>query len=223
MPNSQEARITSILVVDDHPVVRQGLSQMIGQEPDMEVCGEAGSFDEALGTVESLQPNLAIIDVALGDADGLELVKQIASRWPSVFLLVLSMHSEKLFAERALRAGAHGYMMKQEAPEKVIEAIRRVRDGGVVVSEELQAQWLLRVVSGKQDTRSPMETLTDRELAVFRLVGNGISTRNIADQLNLSVKTVESYRENIKNKLGISSATELIQRATLWVRDSSDG
>jgi DNA-binding NarL/FixJ family response regulator len=213
---------TSVLVVDDHPMLRQGLIQMIGQEPDLEVKGEAGTFDEALAAVESLQPDLAIVDVSLGDADGLELVKQITSRWPSVFVVVLSMHSEKLYAERALRAGAHGYVMKQEPPQKIIDAILRVRDGGVAVSEELQTRWLRRVVAGRQQERSPMETLTDRELAVFRLIGTGSSTRDIAKHLNLSVKTVESYRENIKNKLGIDSATELIQRATLWVHDPSD-
>jgi DNA-binding NarL/FixJ family response regulator len=163
------------------------------------------------------------VDVALGDADGLDLVKQIASRWPSIFVIVLSMHSDKLYGERALRAGAHGYIMKQEPPEKVVEAIRRVRDGGVAVSDELQARWLQRIVKGKSYEQSAIETLTDRELAVFRLVGKGQSTRDIAEHLHLSVKTIESYRENIKEKLGLSSATELIQQATLWVRDSSDG
>jgi DNA-binding NarL/FixJ family response regulator len=223
MTQSGPAKKTSVMIVDDHPVLRQGLRQMIGQEADLEVCCEAGTVGEALEHLESGTPDLVTVDIALGEGDGLELVKQIVSRWPSVFILVLSMHSEKLYAERALRAGAHGYIMKQEAPEKVVEAIRRVRDGGVVVSEELQARWLQRVVSGKEPKRTAIETLTDRELAVFRLVGSGRSTRDIAEQLHLSVKTVESYRENIKEKLGIGSATELIQQATLWVRNSSNG
>jgi DNA-binding NarL/FixJ family response regulator len=164
-----------------------------------------------------------VVDVALGHEDGIELVKQVVARWPRVFVLVLSMHSEKLYAERALRAGAHGYVMKEAPPERVVTAIRRVLDGGVYVSEALQAQWLRRVVNGTPARLSPIEQLSDRELAVFRLIGSGLSTRDIADQLNLSVKTVESYRENIKSKLELTSATELVQRATLWLRDTTGG
>jgi len=214
---------TSVLLVDDHPIVRHGLRQMLMQEHDIEVCGEAGSPSEALAAVEEHKPDLAIVDVALGSGDGLELVKQIAARWPEVFILVLSMHGEKLYAERAIRAGAHGYVMKQEQPERVIAAIRKVRDGGVYVSQGMQAEWLKRIATGKPTQLTPMERLTDRELAVYRLIGSGLGTRQIAEELNLSVKTVESYRESIKDKLCIATATELVQQATLWVRDEAGG
>jgi DNA-binding NarL/FixJ family response regulator len=214
------AKRTRVLLVDDHPVVRHGIRQMLAQEPDMEVCCDAGSVAEALTTIESQGPDLAVVDVALGSEDGLELVKQIAARWPEVFVLVLSMHSEKLYAERAIRAGAHGYLMKDEPPEQLVAAIRKVRDGGVYVSEKLQAEWLKRMASGKRAALTPLERLTDRELAVFRLIGTGLGTRQIAEQLNLSVKTVESYRESIKDKLDIPTGTELIRQATLWVHDT---
>ena len=211
-----------MLLIDDHPVIRRGLTEMFEQEPDLAVCGQAGSVAEALAVLQTATPDIAVVDISLDGADGLQLVKQINARWPAVLLLVLSMHEERLFAERAIRAGAHGYIMKSEPPEQVVRAIRRVSEGGVYVSERLQSEWLRQMRSGKPRALTPVESLTDRELAVFRLIGEGQSTREIATQLVLSVKTIETHREHIKKKLDLRSATQLVQRATLWLHMESD-
>jgi len=212
---------TEILLVDDHPVVRQGLRRMLEQERNLHVQGEAASVAEALASIEADPPDLAIIDIALGGEDGLQLVKQISARWPDMLILVVSMHTEKLYAERALRAGAHGYVMKHEPPEALVAAVQRVSAGGVYISETLQAEWLHLMKAGKPRAATPLESLTDRELAVFRLIGQGLSTREIAKKLHLSVKTVETYRENIKEKLALRTATELVQKATLWLHSET--
>lgn len=217
MSQETSAEKTRILLVDDHPVIRHGLRQLLSHEADLDVCAEAGSVAEALEAVESQRPDLAILDISLGNEDGIQLVKQISARWPDVFLLVLSMHGEKLYAERAIRAGAHGYIMKQEPHEQLVAAIRRVASGGVHLSDTLQKDWLRLIQTGEPRRTTPIESLTDRELAVFRLVGQGNSTREIADELHLSVKTVETYKEKTKEKLGLRSATELVQKATLWL------
>jgi len=207
-----------IFIVDDHPIVRKGLAQLINQEPDMVICGEAENAQSALDLLKKIKPDLAIVDISLQGIDGIELIKKIKVRDANLPILVVSMHDESLFAERALRAGAKGYIMKQEAIEKMMEAIRRVIGGEVYVSERVSATIVKKFIDGKaENTRSPMEVLSNRELEVFQLIGQGFVTRQIAQELNVSIKTVESYRANIKEKLNLKNATELLRHAVHWV------
>jgi DNA-binding NarL/FixJ family response regulator len=218
---SQPARV---LVVDDHPIVRQGLGQLIDAEPDLALCAEAADAPAALAAVEQEVPDLAIVDISLAGSDGLELVRQVRERWPSVRVLVLSMHSESVYAERALSAGAQGYIMKQEPPDRILHAMREVLRDEVFLSDKLRTKLLYRLVgSGRDRERTPIERLTDRELTVLRLIGAGRGTRQIAEQLGLSVKTIETYRENLKRKLHLASAAELVQYAVSWLREESGG
>lgn len=211
-----------IFIVDDHPIVRKGLSQLINQEPDLVVSGEAPDAQSALELLKKLKPDLAIVDISLQGIDGIELIKTIRARYGNLPVLVVSMHDESLFAERALRAGARGYIMKQEAIEKMMEAIRRVIRGDLYVSEKVSAGIVKRFIDGKSEgVSSPEELLSDRELEVFRLVGQGVGTRQIADQLHVSVKTVETYRANIKEKLNLKNAAELIKHAVHWLESRS--
>lgn len=213
-----------IVLIDDHPVVRQGLRQLIDFETDLEVCCEAGTMSEGLTAIESCGPDLAIVDVALGADDGLDLVRQIRSRWTDIRVLVLSMLGERLYAEHALRSGAQGYVMKQEAPEILLTAIRRVLGGGVHVSDTLQQVWLERAVGSRSSGLAlPLASLTDRELTVLRLIGQAYTTRQSADQLKLSVKTIESHRDNIRRKLGLENSAELIRYAVLWIEREAGG
>jgi DNA-binding NarL/FixJ family response regulator len=206
-----------IFIVDDHPIVRKGLSQLINQEADLVVCGEAPDAQSALELLKKLKPDLAIVDISLQGVDGIELIKNIRARYGNLPVLVVSMHDESLFAERALRVGARGYIMKQEAIEKMMVAIRRVLKGELYVSERVSAGIVKRFIDGKSESASsPEELLSDRELEVFQLVGQGFGTRQIAEQLHVSVKTVEAYRANIKEKLNLSSATELVKHAVHW-------
>lgn len=209
-----------ILLVDDHPVVRDGLAQLINRSGDLVVCGEAGEPMGAVRALEEMEPDLVIVDISLNGADGLDLIKQIRARWPALPILVLSMHNEELFAERVLRAGARGYIMKQEATRSVLTAIRKVLAGEVHLSGELQAHLLRRFVGGDGGRgRLPIDTLSDRELAVLELIGRGQGTRAVAGELKLSIKTVESYRDHIKKKLNLRTSTQLIQYAVHWVQD----
>jgi DNA-binding NarL/FixJ family response regulator len=203
-----------IFVVDDHPIVRQGLVQLINHESDLSVCGEAEEAYTGLRAIKEIKPDLVLIDVSLKDSDGIELVKELKAQMPSVLILMLSMHDEVLYSERALRAGARGYIMKQEAPPKLLEAIRKVLSGQVYVSEKMSATLLQRMVGGKKPGGElPMDRLTDRELEVFRMIGAGESVKEIADHLCLSVKTVEAHREHIKEKLNFKSSAELLRFA----------
>ncbi|HOV90142.1 MAG TPA: response regulator transcription factor [Syntrophorhabdaceae bacterium] len=207
-----------ILIVDDHPIVRKGLSQLINQEQDLFVSGEAEDGPSALEFIKKTKPDLAIIDISLKGIDGIELIKKIKERYQDIPMLVVSMHDESLFAERALRAGARGYIMKQEAIEKVFEAIRKVLKGELYISERVSANIVKKFIDGKQtEKNSPIEILSDRELEVFNLIGQGYRTRQIADMIHVSVKTVESYRANIKEKLHLKNATELLKHAVYWV------
>ena len=207
-----------ILLVDDHPIVREGLAQLINGAGDLSVCGEAEDAPGALVAFETLKPDLAIVDISLQGVDGLELIKQARVRWPGLLFLALSMHGEELYAERALRAGARGYIMKHEATRGVLTAIRQVLAGSLYLSPAMQARLLRRMVSeGGDVNRQPIDALSDRELAVFKLIGQGTSTREISDHLGLSVKTVESYRDHIKKKLNLRNATHLVQYAAQWV------
>lgn len=213
-PAAQSARI---LIVDDHPVVRRGLAQLIADEPDMEVFGEAATGAEALKCLDDLQPDVVIVDISLKDSHGIELIKQIKARDDQVKMLVWSMHDESLYAERALRAGAMGYLNKEEPIDRVIEAIRQVLRGHVHLSSKMVEKLLHRAVSGSEPhERSNIETLSDRELEVFELIGQGLTTREIAKKLHLSIKTIETYRENVKAKLDLKTGGELTRHAVQW-------
>ena len=209
---------TKVLLVDDHPILRAGLGKLINQEADMMVCGEAEDGPRAFELAGTLSPDIAVIDVSLKGSNGIELIKNLKARYPELPTLVLSMHDESLYAERALRAGSLGYIMKEEAIEQVLVAIRKVLQGEIFLSEKMKGKMLHQMASGKGKViSSPIEQLTDRELEVFRLIGEGYSTRQIAGQLHLSVRTVEAYREYIKSKLNLKNATELVQHAFHWV------
>ena len=209
---------TKVLLVDDHPILRTGLRRMIDQESDMQVCGEAEDGPNAFELCGTLTPDIAVIDISLKGSNGIELVKNLKARYPDLPTLVLSMHDESLYAERALRAGSRGYIMKEEAIEQVLVAIRRALVGEIFLSEKMKSRMIQQMASGKgKVVSSPIEHLTDRELEVFRLIGEGHSTRQIAGQLHLSVRTVEAYREYIKGKLNLKNSTELVQHAFHWV------
>jgi DNA-binding NarL/FixJ family response regulator len=208
-----------ILIVDDHPIVRQGYAQLIGDHRDLEVCGFASTEQEALALCRERMPHLVIIDITLKEGHGIELIKQLVSRDVGVKILVISAHDEKIFAERALEAGALGYINKQEATDELIDGIRAVLAGDVYLSEQMSKRLLKRRVGNRKSNSvdvASFDQLTDRELEVFQLIGKGLTTRRIADQLQLSPKTIERYRENIKHKLNLANATELLQRATRW-------
>jgi DNA-binding NarL/FixJ family response regulator len=205
-----------VLLVDDHPIVRHGLAAIIDDEPDLVVSGEASTFDEALTTLGKEVPDIVVSDISLGATSGLELIRTIKAAHPTLPILVVSIHDEAYYAERALRAGAAGYLTKQAAPETVVKAIRKVLEGGTWLSEETAARlW----PEGAADARSPVEGLSDREMEVFDAIGRGLGTREIGEALKISIKTVETHRAHIKEKLGLKNATELIQAATRWVED----
>lgn len=212
--NRKAARI---LIVDDHPLVCRGLGQLIDDEPGMELAGHASESAEAMRLVEQEKPNLVVVDISLKDSNGLELVKQIKARFPSVKMLVSSMHDESLYAERALRAGAMGYISKQEAGDEMIAGIKRVLGGKVYLSNRVADRILHRVVDGEEKLdRSPIDNLSDRELEVFELIGKGLTTRQIAKKLHLSPKTIETHREHIKVKLALKNSNELVRHAVKW-------
>ncbi|MFQ5961521.1 MAG: response regulator [Candidatus Methylomirabilales bacterium] len=215
---------TKIFVVDDHPILRHGLTQLINQEADLGVCGEAEEAHDAVEAIRALRPDLIIVDISLKGIGGIELIKKIRVLDDTLPILVLSMHDESLYTERALRAGAKGYIMKQEAPDQVVRAIRRVLNGEIYVSERMGSKLLKKIADRRSTTiDSPIENLSDRELEVFRCIGRGYRTRHIAELLHVSVKTVESYRENIKEKLKFKDATELLQHAVQWVQSERSG
>lgn len=208
----------TVLIVDDHPIVRQGLAQLIDQEQDLEVCGQAEDAHEAMQAIHSLHPDMVIVDISLKDTSGMDLIKDLKVRHPDLPVLTLSMHDEAVYGERALRAGARGYIMKQEATENVVTAIRRVLAGELYVSDGMAAKMVSKIVGGgTRKTGSPVDCLSDRELEVFRLIGEGFSTREMAEKLHLSVKTIETYRAHIKDKLGFEDANELLRSAIQWV------
>jgi len=207
-----------VLIVDDHPLIRQGITQLIQQEEDLRVCGEAEDAPEALEAIARTVPDIIILDITLKTTNGLEFITTVRNQFPDLPILILSMHDEALYAERALRAGAQGYVMKQDSPEKLIEAIRKVLDGQVYLSEDMTARMLKKIAAGMPDHEaSPLDVLSARELEVFRLIGKGTATRDIAAQLQVSVKTVDAHRANIKKKLNLKSGAELVQQAIKWV------
>lgn len=206
-----------ILIVDDHPLVRLGFAQLLSQERDLEVCGEAESAAAALALLDELEPELLVVDISLKGTNGLELVKQVRGRRPAATVLVCSMHDEALFAERALRAGARGYIGKNEAAEELVTAVRAVLAGRRYLPPRLAARIEAAGLGAGDELPEPIAVLSDRELEVFELIGRGVGTREIAERLGLAIKTVESYRENIKQKLLIESGPELARRAVAWV------
>lgn len=208
----------SIYIVDDHPMMRDGLRQLISGEGDLAVCGEAEDAPNALQQIDALKPSMAIVDISLRSSSGLELIKDLHLRIPDLPILVISMHDESLYAERVLRAGARGYIMKQEGGRKIMDAIRRVISGRTYVSDKM-AGIIVDLFSGRRaEAASPVERLSDREFEVFQLIGKGMSTKEIADRLHVSVKTVEVHRVNIKQKLSLQTATELIHFAVRWAQ-----
>jgi len=212
---------TRVMIVDDHPIVREGYSHLIERQDDLQVCAEADCKVEAIKKIMDDPPDLIIVDISLKDGSGLELMKDIKSQFKKIKMLAVSMHDEKLFAERSIRAGALGYVNKQQAPEQLIEAIYRVLDGKVFLSSEITERMICRSIGSDNYTdQSPIESLSDRELEVFEQIGQGETTRQIADKLNLSPKTVETYRENIKHKLNLQNATELTRNAIQWVLEN---
>jgi DNA-binding NarL/FixJ family response regulator len=206
-----------VLIVDDHQIMRFGLSQLIQEEPDLMVCGEAESPSAALKAVAQTDPDVVIVDISLKDGNGIELIKDIKVRWPDLPILVLSMHEESFYAERVLRAGARGYVTKAEVSARVIEGIRKVLDDGVYVSETIASKMLRKLVGRTSSIDTfPVDRLSDREFQVFELIGQGSQTRQIAERLHLSLRTVEAHREHIKGKLNLESATDLLTYAVQW-------
>ncbi len=213
-----------IFLVDDHPLVREWLTNLINQQPDLAVCGEADTGPQAMEAILRLKPDVAIVDISLKDSSGIELIKDLKQTQPATAVLVLSMHEESHYAERSLRAGARGYVVKRETTRKVIAAIRQVLAGGIYISDELAAALAAQLVTGKGAPRqSPVEQLSDRELEVFELLGQGRGTRQIAEILKVSVKTVQAYCARIKEKLNLASATELLREAVRWHENTHRG
>ena len=215
----REGQKKRILIVDDHPIVREGLTTIINEQTDLVVCGEAEDAQTALEAVGTLRPDLMIVDVSLKGINGIELVKLIQRRYEKIPILVLSMHDESLYVERVLRAGARGYIMKQEGTEKVVTAIHRILGGDIYVSEAMGKKLLRTFQEGRPEISGPsVERLSDRELEVFRLIGQGYGTRQIADTLHVSVKKVNTYRQHIKEKLKFETGSELLRHAIQWVQ-----
>jgi DNA-binding NarL/FixJ family response regulator len=206
-----------IVIVDDHPMMRQGLGQLIDHEPDLMTYGEAENAAQALNIITSRKPDLVLVDISLPDKSGLELLKDIRVYYPDLPILVFSMHDESIFAERVLRAGGRGYIMKQEGGKKLIQAIRQVLSGKIYVSEKISAK-ILEIFSGRKadGSGSPIESLSDREFEIFQLIGQGMGTREIADHLHLSIKTIEVHRAHIRQKLKLKNPTEVVRFATRW-------
>ena len=224
MNKKSAANKKRILIVDDHPMMRQGLAQLIGAEPDMAVCGEAENAERALDSVGDLKPDLVLADISLPGKNGLELIKDFQAVQPGLPVLVISMHDESLYAERVLRAGGRGYIMKQEGGKKLMQAIRQVLEGKIYVSEKMSGE-ILETFSGHRagTEGSPVGKLTDREFEIFQLIGQGQGTREIAEKLHLSIKTIEVHRVNIKAKLKLQSASELIRFAVRWLESQGAG
>ncbi|MBN8419103.1 MAG: response regulator transcription factor [Verrucomicrobia bacterium] len=214
---TSEKSVKRIVLIDDHPIMRHGLAQLIRAEDGLDVIGEAGSAREGLEVVGKLRPDLAVVDLTLPDKNGLEVVKDIRAMHPSTQCIVLSMHDETLYGERALRAGARGYVMKEAAADHLVTAIHKVLTGGLYVSESLNARMLEQVTGAARSKATGMDALTDRELEILALIGNGVATKIIAAQLSISARTVEAHRAHIKEKLGMTDGAALVRYAVQWV------
>lgn len=220
------ATVRRVLIVDDHPIVRQGLKRLIEQERDLVVCGEAETVRDARQLIRDTEPDVVIVDLLLRQGDGIELVRDVRAHHPSLPLLVLSMHDEAIYAERMLAAGANGYIMKQAAGDQFLTALRRVLDGGIYVSEAVGNSMIQKFAAGGAYlATNPINRLSNRELQVLQMIGRGMSTREAAEALNLSIKTVESHRQRLKRKLNLTTAAQLVQYAVNWAggRDAGSG
>ena len=211
--------MTQILLVDDHPIIRVGYRSLLESEEDLEICAEAGNCAEAIAAVEAQKPDVIVLDLILRNEDGLTLLKDLLARFPDLQVLIVSMQKEEVYAERALRAGAGGYLMKEEAPELLIQAVRTIIEGNIFLTPKMSILILDRVLRNKKGDTSPVASLSDRELHVYHLVGAALGTREIAEQLKLSPKTIESYQANIKTKLGLPDAVALRESARRWVEN----
>jgi DNA-binding NarL/FixJ family response regulator len=207
-----------VLLVDDHPIVRYGFTRLLAAEADLVVCGEAVDARAAIDGIAA-KPDVVVVDISLGSTSGIDLIRELKVQLPAVHVLVVSMHDELLYAERALRAGASGYVMKHEAIDKIVRAIRVVANGGMFVSEDVSTRLVQRAVAGEAGLDSPLAALTDRELHVLELLGRGLGTRAIAEQLHVSIKTIESYRARLKDKMNLRSGTELVRFAVRWAEE----
>ncbi len=212
-PAVPQIKKKTVFIVDDHPLLRQGLALLINREQDLAVCGEASEAQTAMKEIAAQRPDILIADISLNGPDGLDLLKNLRGLYPNLPVLILSMHDESIYAERALRARANGYIMKQEATEKVLVAVRRILGGDIYLSDRMANKLLHQYISGAPADMTRLSTLSDRELEVFRLIGDGRSTRQIAEKLHLSIKTVETYQAHIKEKLSLQSGRELVQHA----------
>jgi len=210
--------VRSVLIVEDYPLVREGLIALLNQNRDYAVCGQAGDAETALRLLEDLRPDIVFLDLRLGDVDGFDLIKQMRVVHPEVRILVISMHGEEMYAERSLAAGAVGYIMKSEPPERILDALGEIREGRIYVSRRISMQVLSRIKNPSRDPVKGIKVLTNRELQIFQLIGLGYQTRQIAQRLGIGVKTVETHKENIKTKLGLDHAVALVREATVWVR-----
>ena len=214
---------SKILVVDDHPMVREGIARLVDNEQDLMICGQADDAPEALKAISETKPDIAVVDVSLKSSSGIELMKSIKAQYPKLPVLVLSMHNEALYAERALRAGAMGYIMKQEASENLLIAIRRVLGGQIYISDKVSKRLIRQLARGRADIgTSSVDNLSDRELEVFHMIGLGCGTSQIAEKLYLSIKTIETYRTHIKKKLNLTDSRELLQYAIQWVSSQKE-
>ncbi|MBU0677225.1 MAG: response regulator transcription factor [Verrucomicrobia bacterium] len=219
-----EVNTHTILIVDDHPIVRVGIRKLIEMEDDLRVCAEEELLDDTLTAIAEHHPDLVLLDIFLKDSDGLDIAKTIRARGMTLPILVLSLHDEMLFAERALSAGANGYIMKSESSSRIVEAVRQVLRGDIYVSERVRQRILQKLAhDGPVRSSSPVETLSDRELEVYRMIGQGRGTREIADKMGLSIKTVETHRSHIKKKLCLSNATALVKSAVQWMQEEKAG
>lgn len=211
-----------IYIVDDHPLMRKGMAMTLDSEMGFTVCGQAVSAEDAMKEIQSLKPDVAVVDISLPGMSGIELIKHLLGFLPDLKILVVSRHDEELYAERAIRAGAKGYLMKLEAGDTIVSAIRQIMNGGLFLSNKIGSKIIMKLTSGQQhDADNPLGILSDRELEVFELTGRGLSTKEIAERLFVSVKTIESYRARIKDKLQITTANDFIRRAVKWVEEGT--
>ncbi len=210
-----------IYIVDDHPLMRKGMAMTLDNSVEFTVCGQSESAEEALSEIPSLKPDACVVDISLPGMNGIELVKNLLAQLPELKILVVSRHDEELYAERAIRAGAKGYLMKLEAGEVLVSAVRQVMNGGIYLSDKIGSQLIMKIASGQSAGDNPLELLSDRELEVFELTGKGESTKDIAQRLHVSVKTIDTYRARIKEKMHLKTANELMRRAVQWVEGGS--
>ena len=217
----EASKRSRIFLVDDHPLVRESLTSLIDQQVDMKVCGEAEDCAGALRMIASSRPDIAVMDISLKESSGLELIKQVKQRMPSLGIIVLSMHDERLYAERCVRAGARGYVMKRESTRRIVAAIREVREGRLCLSPQMAAEFAEKFIGARASNDTPLKSLSDRELEVFQLLGRGMETRQVAEALHVSIKTVQAYCARIKQKLRLSTATELLREAVRWQQEQA--